>query len=277
MATKTKPPEAEAPELPTEEPTISEPSEEKPPEGQVEPEPQEEAPAAPVQEAEEKPSIADQIATMPKEEQDALLRERFQDRFEAAEQRGRDRARSDFTEVQRQQVKSNQDLQGLMTTLSGESDAAKQAQAIQNYAHNVAQGHVKQRDGQWRNTVDDSLRKAFNLSEGEYRAAWIPVHEAAAKENREANPGDFIKHKLGDGYMLKTETTNTIREEMKALRAEMLGQTFENQAENAPVSVGGGETVPTKSIEQRWVDEGSPQTGPLADEYREWRKTLPQI
>jgi len=263
MAKKAQPSTLEETPLPTEEatpsetPAVAEEQETKPPEeGEVEPEPKE-----------EKPDFAALLAGLSKDERKAILKENLGEELTSLEQAANDRALQKLQGEQQRRVQANQEIRDTLKNLGVPEDDNEGAGHIQAYAARHAQSELERS----RMETMDNIRDSLGVSREEHDEIAIRLHQAASRENRVATFGDYIKHVTGERFMPKGDYTKQIRAEIKAELAEQQGRAIENQP--APVSTGPGEPASTKNPEQKWLDKGCPESGPIYDEYMQWRKS----
>jgi hypothetical protein len=254
---KKEPSETEGTPLPAQETPL--------PELQVEVVPEEEAAAAAVQEA-EKPDLTAQLEALPKEERDALLERVWPDRLESARQSGRDSAARRLQEDRDRQIQANQGLQETLKNLDTADDDSKRAGHLEAYA-----GYrIRLASQQQAQEALENVREALGVPDAEHDELVYKLHREAVRDNRVATLADYIKHVTGERFMPKRESDAKIRAEVNAALEERLGR--QRETEPAPVSVGQGQPAGGRNPEQKWIDEGSPSSGPIYDEYMGWRK-----
>ena len=235
------------------------------PELQVEPPPEEGAPAPAVQEA-EKPDFRAQFDALPEEDREAFLQERTAERVRRAEQSAQDRAFARMQADQARQAQANQGLQDTLRNLEAEADDSKRGGHVEAYAAY----RIRQVSQQQAQEALENVREALGVPDAEHDELVYKLHREAARDNRVATLGDYIKHVTGERFMPKRESDAKIRAEVNAALEERLGK--QRETEPAPVSVGQGQPAGGRNPEQKWIDEGSPSSGPIYDEYMGWRK-----
>lgn len=227
------PPPAETAAAPTAAPTAEEGAA-APPEEAVEPAAQEE----------QKPDLDAQLEGLPDDERKELLRKHFPDDLQRLEQSAQDKAWNRLQADQYQQIQANQVLQDTLRNLDTADDDSKRAGHVESYAVWRTQQAAQ------RQQVEnlESVREALGVSREDHDEIMIRVHQAAARDNRQATFGDYVKHVTGDKFMPKQEWTKAMRQEAEAVWAEKHGQTIAQQP--APVSVGPGEPPATQDDER---------------------------
>lgn len=217
--------------------------------------PAEELVEAPAQEPEQ-PDAKGLFSSLPPEEQQAFLKEQswYQETVRDAEHRGEQAGESraynrHMDDIQRQ-ARANQTIASALQNLASATDENQQAQVLQGVASAAIQDFAAQRDSQWQGFLDSSFRQLFKMNEAEYRMAWQPVHEKAAKENRVANYADFLAHITGEKFMSKQALSKDMEDEIKAQVEEAVGKRLVSQP--APVVLGPGAAGPGGLTPERY-------------------------